>query len=249
MSSRQKRLRVFAGPNGSGKSTIIDIVRGAGIDLGIYVNADDLKVILDKRGYVDFSEYGITVEQKELEQGLRESSFFVSDQVGNVLSQIRLCENKLYLDDLSLSDIFSTFIAEFIRVKLLGQCNKFSFETVMSHPGKLEYIKQAHSKGYKVYLYFVALEDPSMNIDRVASRVLQNGHNVPAEKIESRYYRTLNSLTTVIPLVDIAFFFDNSAEHPILFGKYENKEIEIIEPNLVPLWFHNYVLNYFLSDN
>ena len=36
-----KRLRIFAGPNGSGKSTIIQIVKDAGVRLGVYVNADE----------------------------------------------------------------------------------------------------------------------------------------------------------------------------------------------------------------
>ncbi|RXF70516.1 hypothetical protein [Arcticibacter tournemirensis] len=43
----QLRLRVFAGPNGSGKSTVIKSIResessGRLIDLGTYVNADDI---------------------------------------------------------------------------------------------------------------------------------------------------------------------------------------------------------------
>ena len=39
----QKRLRIFVGQNGSGKSTIIKIVRELGVDLGVYINADDIK--------------------------------------------------------------------------------------------------------------------------------------------------------------------------------------------------------------
>ena len=36
-----KRLRVFAGPKGSGKSTIIQIVKNAGIRLGVYINTNE----------------------------------------------------------------------------------------------------------------------------------------------------------------------------------------------------------------
>ena len=38
-----KRLRIFAGPNGSGKSTLVKVVENLHIDLGIYINADNLK--------------------------------------------------------------------------------------------------------------------------------------------------------------------------------------------------------------
>lgn len=48
--SQSRRLRIFAGPNGSGKSTIIHIVKDAGIDLGMYVNADDInKELIDNK--------------------------------------------------------------------------------------------------------------------------------------------------------------------------------------------------------
>lgn len=46
--AEQPRLRVFAGPNGSGKSTMYRQVRktqlpnGRRVDLGVYVNPDDL---------------------------------------------------------------------------------------------------------------------------------------------------------------------------------------------------------------
>jgi predicted ABC-type ATPase len=42
------QLHVFAGPNGSGKSTIISDLRKK-LDLGVYINADDLhKELLSK---------------------------------------------------------------------------------------------------------------------------------------------------------------------------------------------------------
>ena len=53
-----KRLRVFAGPNGSGKSTITRVVLDH-VHLGVYVNADDLKVLLEKQRFLDFAKYSI----------------------------------------------------------------------------------------------------------------------------------------------------------------------------------------------
>jgi predicted ABC-type ATPase len=43
----------------------------------------------------------------------------------------------------------------------------------MSHPSKLDFIKKAKNLGYKTYLYFVSLENPEMNVDRVDARVKQ----------------------------------------------------------------------------
>ena len=53
----------------------------------------------------------------------------------------------------------------------------------MSHPSKLDFIKSAKEQGFRIYLYFVALNDPEMNKGRVETRVLQGGHDVPANKI------------------------------------------------------------------
>ena len=70
----------------------------------------------------------------------------------------------------------------------------FSFETVFSHSSKLDIMQQAVELGYKVYLYFVSTEDPEINKFRVAARKMKGGHDVPPEKIESRYYLSMNLL-------------------------------------------------------
>lgn len=86
-------------------------------------------------------------------------------------------------------EILAQIIADFLRKKLLSSRKKFSFETVFSHRGKLEIMKQAKAEGYKVYLYFVSTENPEINKERVQLRVRNNGHDVPPDKIVSRYYR------------------------------------------------------------
>lgn len=114
----------------------------------------------------------------------------------------------------------------------------------MSHPSKLDFIKEAKEHGFRIYLYFVALSDPEMNIGRVETRVQQGGHNVPAEKIAERYDRTMNLLLDAILLSDKAFIFDNSYSEPKLFASMENDEISIVDGvGYIPYWFQTYVLN------
>lgn len=72
-----KRLRVFAGPNGSGKSTITSIVREAGVSLGIYVNADEMKKIINATKTFDFSHYLKTFDESHFKQSFSESSLFI----------------------------------------------------------------------------------------------------------------------------------------------------------------------------
>ncbi|MEO6151511.1 MAG: hypothetical protein ABIP28_15175 [Mucilaginibacter sp.] len=54
--SPQLRLRVFAGPNGSGKSTVIKKIRETQVydnklDIGIYINADDIAKKIKQGGF------------------------------------------------------------------------------------------------------------------------------------------------------------------------------------------------------
>lgn len=49
--------------------------------------------------------------------------------------------------------------------------NGFAFETVMSHKSKIKEIAAAKKKGYKIYLYFVCIDNPDINIERVKDRV------------------------------------------------------------------------------
>lgn len=65
-----KRLRIFAGPNGSGKSTITDIVKAAGVHLGVYVNADELKKSINASMMFDFSSYMESVDMERFQSCL-----------------------------------------------------------------------------------------------------------------------------------------------------------------------------------
>lgn len=240
-----KRLRVFAGPNGSGKSTIIKVVTDAGVHLGLYVNADEYKKKINKTHHFDFSDLNITLNELDFSDAYHHSSLFNSSD-GEKLSQLITFNEKHFTlpTDYIVNDYFTSFLADYVRHKLLGNCNKFTFETVMSHPSKLDFIRKAQEMEYKVYLYFVSLSDPTLNQSRVRQRVLQGGHDVPPKKIEERYYRTMDLLLDAISLVDKAYIFDNSYSEPKLFARMENKEINIDNDiDYIPTWFQKYVLD------
>jgi predicted ABC-type ATPase len=94
------------------------------------------------------------------------------------------------------------------RNTLLAQRRSFASETVFSHPSKLQLIAQAQQAGFVVALYIVAVDDPQQLVQRVARRVREGGHPVPADKILSRYPRTLAHLREAIKLADVAYIYD-----------------------------------------
>jgi predicted ABC-type ATPase len=104
-------------------------------------------------------------------------------------------------------------LGEAIRSVGIQSGHSIGFETVFSDPRKLKEIDYAREHGYRTYLYFVTTGDPEVNISRVRDRVLEGGHDVPNDKIRSRYERTMTLLPSAISHFDRVFFYDNFAEY------------------------------------
>ena len=98
------------------------------------------------------------------------------------------------------------------RDALLAERITFGFETVGSHPSKVEFIKKAKDLGYSVTVLFVSTEDPRINIERIRQRELKGGHGVPDEKVIQRYYRTLGLLKDYFEAADQIFIWDNTRD-------------------------------------
>jgi predicted ABC-type ATPase len=248
------RLRIFAGPNGSGKSSIINSIRtytkenGTPLDFGIYLNADDIAKEL-REGGCDLSVYCISFNKTEFEEIIASSGLLIGDLTSTLLPQLyEFKREKIILLDLQYCERFAQLVATYLRTVLLREKKKFSFETVFSHAGKLDFMKEAKALGYKVYLYFVSTEDPEINVYRVKEvRVKQHGHDVPEDKIRSRYLRTMDLMYEASQLAYRSYYFDNSAEGKdfnlfasFKIGKDGSKQWDIRSLSKVPIWFRNY---------
>lgn len=99
--------------------------------------------------------------------------------------------------------------AEGRRSTLIQEKRSFASETVFSHASKIALIEHAKQAGYQIVLYIVALDNPETLLKRVSQRVREGGHDVPTDKILSRYPRTLANLAKAIPLADAAFLYDS----------------------------------------
>ena len=102
-------------------------------------------------------------------------------------------------------------VAELRRVACLTRKKSFSFETVMSHPSKVELMLEAQNAGYEVTLLFVCTSDPEINVRRVENRVSAGGHDVPRDRIAARYWRSLALLPQAVLACHRTVVFDNSA--------------------------------------
>lgn len=117
---------------------------------------------------------------------------------------------ELYPDDPEGNSYNASRLAEVTRYKLLQAGRSFCFETVFSHPSKVDFIAMARALGYQIILVVIHLESSELNKARIARRVEEGGHRVPEDKIESRIPRFLDNVIRAIPLCDEVRVLDNS---------------------------------------
>ncbi len=111
-------------------------------------------------------------------------------------------------------------LAETVRRDLVSRGVSFCMETVFSDRvgAKIEFLQEARSRGYFVFLVFVGLDSPQLAMSRVMQRAETGGHDVPDEKIVARFPWTIENLRAAIAFVDHALVFDNSsADEPYRF--------------------------------
>jgi predicted ABC-type ATPase len=143
-------------------------------------------------------------------------------------------------------------IADVQRDRCLTSRLSFSFESVMSHRSKVDFMIRADDAGYDVTIYFVCTSDPEINVRRVENRVSRGGHDVPHERIVARYWRTLELLPYAALVARRTVLFDNSALvgylansllpnpktglRPVGEMSGDGKDYEIVLESDVPAW-------------
>jgi predicted ABC-type ATPase len=235
MTTQVPRLRMFAGPNGSGKTTIKTVIRPE--LLGMYINPDDIEKNIAQNNFLDFTTYEIKATYEEVLFFFNNSTLLSTAGLIDKIQQLHFDDNKLIFPPAEINSYFASVIADFIRQKLLESGKSFTFETVMSSPDKIQILQKAQALGYQTYLYYVATEDPLINISRVQYRVKMGNHNVPQDKIISRYERSLSLLLDAIRYTNRAYIFDNSSNKEIWVAEITDGKLLELKTNQLPHWF------------
>jgi len=103
--------------------------------------------------------------------------------------------------------------AEKWREQCLENKRSLIFETVLSAPDKVDFIQRAKQQDFFIRLFFIGTDNPQINASRVAQRVMQGGHDVPIQKIISRYYKSIANCSLLSKVVDRLYVYDNSIEN------------------------------------
>jgi predicted ABC-type ATPase len=109
--------------------------------------------------------------------------------------------------------------ADTAREALIDRGESFIAETVASHESEVDLVRRAQDAGYFVHLVVVAVPE-DYSVARVKARVVDGGHDVPEEKIRTRWRRLWDNVVAMIELADTAEVFDNTGLSPVTVATF-----------------------------
>jgi predicted ABC-type ATPase len=124
---------------------------------------------------------------------------------------LRFVNADILAGELEIDPYSAARAADALRRELVRQRESFVFETVFSDPvgDKLKFLQDAARQGYRVVLCFIGISGPAVSEERVAMRVTQGGHDVPTEKLQQRFPRTLANLRAALRELPHVLIYDN----------------------------------------
>jgi predicted ABC-type ATPase len=102
-------------------------------------------------------------------------------------------------------------------------------ETVLSTPKYRSLVEHARTRGFGINLIYVFLNSVELNIERVRTRVLKGGHDVPEDRIRARRGRSFDQLGWFCEAADRVDVYDNSGARPQLVLTKRDDEMTIYD--------------------
>lgn len=121
------------------------------------------------------------------------------------------------------SDLEAAQRAEALREEFVATKTSFTFETVLSTERNLVLLKKAKEQGFFIRCIYVLTTDSNINVFRVKARKKSGGHDVPSDKIISRFEKALALLPELISVCDICHIYDNSTVPYRIFKKRKSE--------------------------
>jgi predicted ABC-type ATPase len=110
------------------------------------------------------------------------------------------------------------FLTELDR--LAKSKRSFAFETTLSGHVYLSRLKRWKATGYRIEILFLRLSSAQIGLRRIAARVAQGGHDVPARDVLRRFRRGWTNFKNLYrPIADAWAVYDNLGSTPVLTGE------------------------------
>ncbi len=120
-----------------------------------------------------------------------------------------------------------------LRSLWLDEGFDFIIESTLATKTLLRSVHIASAKQYRITLVFLWVSDPDICIQRVANRVSQGGHYIPADVIKRRHARGLQLFPSYLAVADDADIIDANGP-PKLVARRQKNQWRIYYPERIP---------------
>jgi predicted ABC-type ATPase len=130
---------------------------------------------------------------------------------------------------------FEAFVLDHIRER-----TSFAIETTLRSDVTFRQAAAAKAQGFRVEMFYLALDNFDRNLKRVTARSLAGGHAAPAEQLRSIHRSSLANLAKAIDVSDGIQVLDNSvasATQRLLLEAQDGQITHLAEP--VPEWLES----------
>lgn len=142
-----------------------------------------------------------------------------------VTKMAKIIEPYINADDiqrtLSCDNMQAAVTADELRNSFIDQGKGFTFETVLSTDRNLKLLQRAKAKGFFIRCVYVLTKNPRINLIRVLGRKEAGGHDVPKDKIVSRFHKAMRLIPELVKVCDIIHIYDNSHMPFRIFKKHK----------------------------
>ena len=114
--------------------------------------------------------------------------------------------------------------------QLAAERKDFSFETTLSSYGYVSMLEEMREAGYRIRLDFLWIRDLDVSRQRVSSRVVKGGHDIPDDVQQRRFAKGIRLLLEHYrPLIHYWRIFDNSGSEPKLIVEEEDGVMRVTD--------------------
>ena len=115
------------------------------------------------------------------------------------------------------------------RNLLLEHRTGLAIETTLSGRSALRFMRRAREAGYRITLVYVGVDSPETSLDRVRSRVIDGGHDVPPDALARRYPDSMGKLPEALVIADRSYVLDNTGRRRKLLMIREGGKPRLLE--------------------
>ncbi len=109
----------------------------------------------------------------------------------------------------------------------------FAFESTLSGKAYVRLFRRIRQAGFRICLIYLWIPSVSFSAARVASRVENGGHDIPAAAIARRYIKSLvNLFSLYAPLAERVLILDNSGEDASLIAEISTVGLQIANTSI-----------------